>query len=103
TIGNVAAPYSASDTGVLAYRAGGGVQVRQLTWVDRAGRTLGTVGLAADDAVPANPQISPDGHYVAFNRIVQGNNDVWIVDARNVMTRFTFEPYTQGAPLWSPD
>ena len=96
--------FSVSPAGVLAYRLGNARQTRQLTWVDRAGKVLGVVGQSNDDATPANPEISPDSLRVAVNRVVQNNNDIWIIDvARNVMSRFTFEPHTQGAALWSPD
>ena len=65
---------------------------------------LGVIGQSNDDAIPANPEISPDGLRVAVNSVVQNNNDIWIIDvARNVMSRFTFEPHVQGGALWSPD
>jgi Tol biopolymer transport system component len=32
------------------------------------------------------------------------NMDIWIMDlARNVPTRFTFDPAAEGFPIWSPD
>jgi hypothetical protein len=35
--------FSVSATGLIAYRLGGG-GLRQLTWFDRSGKTLGTMG-----------------------------------------------------------
>ena len=99
---NVSA-FSSSARSVLTYRSGNASQLRQLTWVDRSGKTLGSVG-PIDDAAPANPEISPNGRRVAVNRPVQGNNDIFTIDVvRNVMSRFTFETHVQGAALWSPD
>jgi serine/threonine protein kinase len=90
---------SISATGLVAYRASGANR-RQLTWFDRAGKTLGVIG-APDDSL-RNPRISPDGRRVAVYRTVQGNTDVWLQDADRT-TRFTFDPDFDFAPIWSPD
>jgi Tol biopolymer transport system component len=48
--------------------------------------------------------MSPDGRYVAFSRVVNGNQDVWLLDvASGGVTRFTFDPGIDYVPLWSPD
>jgi hypothetical protein len=51
--------FSASETGVLAYQAGSSDELgTQITWLDRTGHTIGTVG-------PRRPyfdlEVSPDG------------------------------------------
>jgi serine/threonine protein kinase/Tol biopolymer transport system component len=91
---------SASATGLVAYRTGGAGVQRQLTWVDRSGKALGTLG-AVDDGNPIAPRLSPDGKRVAVFRNV-GNTDVWLLD-RASTTRFTFDPALDRFPIWSPD
>jgi Tol biopolymer transport system component len=92
---------SASATGVFAYRGELPVR-RQLTWFDRKGAVLGTLGLV-DDTLDA-PDLSPDGKRAAVHRTVQRQTDVWIIDALRT-TRFTFGPagYTNWFALWSSD
>lgn len=93
--------FTVSATGVLAHRPGGS-QRRQLVWMDRAGHPLGTVG-SSDGSAPANPALAPDGQRAALQRSVQGNTDIWLMDARGVLSRFTFDPSVEGNPVWSPD
>ena len=69
---------SVSATGLVAYRAGGGIR-RQLTWLDQSGTERGTVG-EADDNNLSEPRVSPDGHRVVVYRTVQGNSDIWLID-----------------------
>ena len=95
------AAFTVSATGVLAHRPGGG-QRRQLVWMDRAGRTVGTVG-GPDDAGLANPALAADGQRVGVARNVQGNADVWLLDARGVLSRFTFDSSLDSTPVWSGD
>lgn len=57
--------FSVSTTGVIAYRTGGADR-RQLTWFDRAGRTLGRLGPADQSLV--GPMLSPDGRLAAVER-----------------------------------
>ena len=93
------AAFTVSATGVLAHRSAGG-QRRQLVWMDRAGRAAGTVG-GPDDAALANPALAPDGQRVAVSRNVQGNGDVWLLDVRGVLSRFTFDSGADSTPVWS--
>jgi Tol biopolymer transport system component len=98
--------YTSSQTGVLAYvpaDAGGGTGTSQLTWIDRSGKLLGTVGLPASFGRPA---ISPDGNSVATDvRDPQtGLSDIWMYDlARETASRFTFNSKGNTRPVWSPD
>jgi Tol biopolymer transport system component len=93
--------FTVSGTGVLAHRPGGS-QRRQLAWVDRAGRTVAAVG-GLDDSALANPALAPDGQRVAVSRAVQANTDVWLLDARGVLSRFTFDSSIDSTPVWSAD
>ena len=54
----------------------------------------------------SNPAISPDGTFVASNRIdpQTGNWDIWLLDlARNLPSKLTTDPATDSDPVWSPD
>ena len=53
--------FSASDNGVLAFRSPD-IAGNRLTWLDSSGKSLGTVGRAADYS---NPRMSPDGNRLA--------------------------------------
>jgi dipeptidyl aminopeptidase/acylaminoacyl peptidase len=102
--GAAKAVFSVSQAGVLVAQIGAPVVLgAQLEWVDRSGKTLGTlVDRAAYDEV----NISPDGRNVAVSAVDEkaGTHDLWICDvARNLKTRFTFEPAEEGAPRWSSD
>jgi Tol biopolymer transport system component len=90
--------FSVSATGIVAHRAvnlpGG-----QLTWFDRSGTPPQTVDLDVN-----GPELSPDDLRVAFDRTLQGNRDVWLLDlARGGLTRFTSDAGVDGYPIWSPD
>ena len=91
---------SVSATGLVAYRTGAASR-RQLTWFDRAGRTLGTMG-APDENNLSSPNLSPDGRRVAVSRTVQGNQDIWLMDGTRT-SRFTFDAALDRFPIWSPD
>ena len=64
-----------SASGLVAYRTGGAGQ-RQLTWFDRTGQALGTLG-APDDNLWF-PRVSPDGRRVVVGPTVQGNTGLWV-------------------------
>jgi Tol biopolymer transport system component len=98
--GNSAGAFSVSVAGLVAYRAGGASR-RQLTWFDRSGKTLGSLG-APDESAVEHIELSPDGRRVAVNRTVQGNTDIWILDSVR-STRFTFDASADIGPVWSPD
>ena len=99
TVASVA--LSASAAGVVAYRADTGE--RQLRWVDRSGRPMGVLG-APDSSQPNEIRLSPDGRTVALTRMVNGNNDVWLIEtARGVRQRFTSDPAREFQPVWSSD
>ena len=82
---------SASQEGTLV-NAHGGSFTEQLTWIDRGGRAIGTVGEAA---LYLSLALSPDEHRVAvgLGSGSPANRDIWIIDvARNVLSRLTFDP-----------
>jgi len=94
--------FSASQNGVLAYASGGSSGNMQLTWFDRSGKPLGTVGAPG---VLNWPAISPDGNTVATDRLdpQTGFQDLWLHDlVRGTASRFTFTSPNEF-PAWSPD
>ena len=100
--------FSVSANGDLVYR--GGLGNLRLTWLDRAGKHLGTLGDAAQFTVVAyspfsGVQFSPDHKTVGVQmRDAVGNVDVWLFDTvHGLRTRFTSELAYDTAPVWSPD
>ena len=100
-VGNAASAFSASDTGVLMYQTAP-LNRTQLTWFDRSGKPLGSLGDQADylDVV-----LSPNGERAATSVLhpETGTRDIWIFD----VLRGLREPFTTGtsddfAPVWSP-
>ncbi|MBI3491301.1 MAG: PD40 domain-containing protein [Acidobacteria bacterium] len=97
------ASFSASPAGVLVYGHGAGVAGAQLTWFDRTGKALGTVG---DVGLYDSIALSPDERRVAVTLRTGSppNRDVWVIDlTRSVSSRLTFDPGDDTNPVWSPD
>jgi serine/threonine protein kinase/Tol biopolymer transport system component len=106
---HVSSIFSASATGVLVYGTGtlnlpqgGSNTVRgQLTWFDRQGRVVSTVG---EPGAWQTLSLSPDNTKLAFSRNAQGNTDVWVYEfARGVTTRLTSDPAQDTSPVWNAD
>jgi Tol biopolymer transport system component len=97
------APGFSATSGLVAYRTGSAGAGRQLTWLDRSGKSAGTIG-ALDNAGLTSVEPSPDGKRIAVYRTVNGNQDVWLIDtSRGLPTRFTFDAASDRLPVWSPD
>ena len=95
------AAFSVSNAGLLAYH--GGSPPLQLTWFDRSGARVGTIGKPEQFG---SLRISPDGQRAAIE-VVQprlGTSDIWIYDLlRGVAARFTSDVNDENLPVWSPD
>ena len=97
------AAFTASDNGLFAYQSGGAGGVSQLTWFDRAGKQLETVGAPSDYY---SARLSRDGRRVAasIGDPLTGRQDIWIIDLqRRTSTRLTFGPTDNTNPIWSSD
>jgi serine/threonine protein kinase/Tol biopolymer transport system component len=97
------AVFSASSGDVLVTQTGKGAFVSQLTWFDRTGKAISTLG---PPEAYGNVRISPDGHFVATSQISADgrSSDIWILEsARAATTRLTFGPAAHQTPVWSPD
>ena len=95
--------FSVSASGVLTYRQGDTRLTRRITWFDRQGKKLGTVGNAG---VYGGPNLSPGGERLAFRATdpQTGNMDIWVRELRrDVATRLTFHEALDFRPVWSPD
>ena len=102
-MGAAGTSFSISQTGVLAYRTAVDTPPSELTWFDRDGKRLGTLG---EPAIYTNPALSPDGRRLAVGRLDTATNtrDIWIIDvARGTSSRFTFDKADDLNPVWSPD
>ena len=94
--------FSVSETGVLAYIAGGSAAAEtRLVWVDRQGRST---PLAADPGSYEWPRLSPDGSRVAVSdRTADGSTDIWVLGfERGTRSRLTLGGNGILAK-WSPD
>ena len=92
--------FSASEA-VLAYRSGSSATGYLLTWFDRTGKEIGTVGRPNSDM---NARLSPDGMRAAvMDAGDSATSNIWLLDfARGIRTGFTFRPPAAN-PVWSPD
>ena len=96
------ASFSVSGNGILVYDSGSGGQM-QLAWMDRRGKRIETVGEPVTGLL--RPGLSPDQNQVAFALSGPGQSvDIWLRNlVRGIVTRFTFHPGIDWAPVWSPD
>jgi Tol biopolymer transport system component len=101
-LANSSAYFAASRNGVLAYTSGGAGAALQITWYDRSGKVVGTVGKPVDIQTP---RLSPNGKMVAMDLLdtQSSNRDIWLYDLdRETPQRLTFADNNQF-PVWSPD
>lgn len=94
--------FSASQTGLLLYQKGTDTTLSQLTWFDRAGNAVGTLGKPAEFF---DVRLSPDGKSVlASAPDAVGNFDLWAFDlAQGFSRRFTTDAGGEYYGLWSAD
>lgn len=93
--------FSVSETGVLAYQTSS--SKTQLTWFDRSGKELGTLG---DPDTFSSVALSPDGKRALLSLLdADGRpSDLWQIDvARGNRSRLTFDPQSDSEGVWSPD
>jgi eukaryotic-like serine/threonine-protein kinase len=93
---------SVSLTGTLVYAAARSSNAFQLTWFDRQGKVIGTVGEPGNYVDLA---MSPDGTRAAV--AIEANprsRDIWVLDLdRGISTRLTSDGSLNESPNWSPD
>jgi Tol biopolymer transport system component len=96
------AQFSFSDSGNLAYIAGGsGGENVSIYWMDREGKFT---PLRETPGNYLNPAFSPDGKRLALEISDGKRNDIWVYEwERDTLTRLTFGGETNGYPVWTPD
>ena len=96
--------FSASETGLLAWAAGGVLGLSQLSLFDLAGKRLEVLVEPGDFWTP---RLSHDGRRVVVESMdrTSGNRDIWIYDLarRSTPVHWTFDPGDEATPVWSPD
>jgi len=96
--------FSASQNGMLIFQTGElANDPFQLTWFDRQGKKLGTLG---EPGPILSISLSPDGKKVAASIVdlTTFTADLWIFDlTRGSRVRFTFDSSSEEYPIWSPD
>jgi eukaryotic-like serine/threonine-protein kinase len=95
------ASFSVSPAGVLVY-AGPLRTPSRLEWFDRTGKSINT---PTDVGDYLNFRLAPEGRRVAVTKVDQKSDttDVWLLDERNGLERFTDNPGTDTSPVWSHD
>ena len=92
---------SASTGGVLIYASGVASGNEIITWYDRSGKVLGTVGELGAFYELA---LSPDEKKVAVADANSATATIWIHDlSSKLKARLSFSGGVQRTPIWSPD
>ena len=95
--------FAVAENGTVVYDETVGAALSTMTWYDRSGKQLGTLG---DPGVLANPTLSPDGTQVAIDVTDTRANsiNVWLADLKKgTSSRFTFDAAEDVAGVWSRD
>jgi eukaryotic-like serine/threonine-protein kinase len=91
---------SASTVDSLVYSAGEVADVTELTWFDRSGRSLGTVGQPAKHR---NPALSRDGRFLA-SQLYRGTlREINVLDLGRGGTTRLAHAVAVECPVWGPD
>jgi len=101
--GAALAVFGASQEGVLTYQTGDAETHTTLEWRDRNGLAAGELG---DRALYRVARLSPDGRYAVaqLEDTETGTDELWVYEIeRNIRTRFTFDPASDVAPVFSSD
>jgi Tol biopolymer transport system component len=86
---------------MMLYASGAAAGTETLTWFDRSGKTVGTVG---DPGGFYDVDLSPDEKKLAVTNANTSNATIWIHDLESkLQTRLTFSGGTHRTPVWSPD
>ena len=73
--------------------------------LSETGEPLGAARRLTDHpGTVAQPSVSPDGRWVAYHRVFEGQRDIWVVPTVGAApVRFTDHPALDVHPDWSPD
>jgi len=98
--------FSASRNGALVYQTGKKQPQSNMTWMDRTGKVLGTLGGPAQYYIGGCPQISHDENRVsvAIVNLENGLSDIYLANSKGgARSRLTFGPGDSFVATWSPD
>ncbi len=100
--GFAGAHFAFSDRGLLVFLPGTGIQATvPILWLDREGKTQPLRGLPGRYL---SIRFSPDGERLAIEILEGRQRDVWVYDwGRDRLSRLTFDPAMDQAPVWTPD
>jgi Tol biopolymer transport system component len=88
---------------VLVTQTGKWADLSQLTWFDRSGKSVGTIG---KPETYNNVRLSPDGRRIAITQVDSNgrSSNIWVHEpARHATDRLTFNQSQNTTPIWSPD
>lgn len=72
--------------------------------IDVNGPTGGPRRLTDQEGSVAQPAFSPDGRWLAYHRVLNGQRDIWVVSTSGAPpAQFTADLATDVEPDWSPD
>jgi eukaryotic-like serine/threonine-protein kinase len=92
---------SASNNGMLVYASGAASGTETLTWFDRSGKRLGTVG---EQGGFFSLDLSPDEKRLVVTDANTTSATIWMYDLPSKLkTRLTFTGGAHRSPVWSPD
>ena len=94
--------FAASHEGLVVFAVQPSAIVSKLTWFDRSGTELGTIG---EPALYFAPRIAPDGRRVAVGRLDPRTRlgDIHVLGDQGSDVRLTFAPGNEFLPVWTPD
>ncbi|HEV2323884.1 MAG TPA: protein kinase [Terracidiphilus sp.] len=104
-VGEFAGPqygfFTVAPAGLLAYQIAPAATTNQMTWFNRAGQKMGTVG---NVAIYSNMALSPEGDRLAVGVGEHGKANIWVYDLkRGTVSRLTFNAAYDVNPAWSMD
>jgi eukaryotic-like serine/threonine-protein kinase len=92
---------STSDGGMMLYASGGITNGDALSWYDRGGKQIGTVG---EPGSFQEVELSPDNKKLAITDMNSTAATIWIYDlGGKPRLRLTYNSGVSRSPVWSPD
>ena len=100
-IGTGRGHFAASRDGVVVHLSQHNPLMPALTWFDRSGKPVGTIG---EPALYFGPRIAPDGRRIAVARLDPRMRfgDIYVIDEQGHSQRLTFDPANDLQPVWTP-
>jgi serine/threonine protein kinase len=94
--------FAVSRDGLVVFSVQAAALVSKLTWFNRSGAEVGTIG---EPALYFGPRIAPDGRRVAVARLDPRTRlgDIHVLGGEGGDVRLTFAPGNEFMPVWTPD